>query len=716
MDHHVRLIYFLFPLICSITATRLEIIDPEPAQQCSKGLNDCSQKAAVVPFEEGPVNISRLDLKVFLCCTNRTDCKLCLRIQLYLSVQGQHMDEEVSGDHGEYRNLDELVGQGSSREVTGISTEVCYSFPNFQPRCTEVRFRCCHSALSEPFLFEMWLSFLARAKFGSPVLITLLNIASTITIPSLQEVCSSDLYVSVKECDVPKLQAVTDLRKGVALLQLDNSSMTQTKEMVMCQMFGTGVGGVCRKLNWHKDQREMAIPLTSIAPCLCFRVRWKGKELHNMVCPFLNHQEIFRRMRDNVSVSVVEAQTREGSVKALQWNLTAPCRLEGGLWLCRTDVVAGQCVEVEGSRQKLNNQSSDGWIATLYGHWKWGEFLNVMPDPALCVQVKVQGMDSDLEPVCPFARTRGRWTMPLLFGLLFICLSIPAAFVIQGVLKGYLWRWLEEDDIKGAVGGGHVVLLYLPDEDPALSGLVGRLGTSLKALGFSVSLDLWSQAELGVLGPVPWLHSRLDRLQRQGGKVILVLTKTSWDRAEDWGNWGWGRDSPKGMEEGEADGDCPSPSYSDVFSASFSCILADYLQGRAGERFALVQLESLPPQLAGGSRPLPELFRGLPLFSLPSQSLGFLTELAARGRGATVSGRRRRAGGLRAASRALAGGLRGFTGESAVFRLGGVSQDCVGTEVEDLWETVPLQPSLSLLSTPPSSPDTCSKNVGLDWV
>lgn len=38
------------------------------------------------------------------------------------AVTGQHMDEEVSGDHGEYRNLDELVGQGSSREVTGIST------------------------------------------------------------------------------------------------------------------------------------------------------------------------------------------------------------------------------------------------------------------------------------------------------------------------------------------------------------------------------------------------------------------------------------------------------------------------------------------------------------------------------------------------------------------------------------------------------------------
>lgn len=177
------------------------------------------------------------------------------------------------------------------------------------------------------------------------------------------------------------------------------------------------------------------------------------------------------------------------------------------------------------------------------------------------------------------------------------------------------------------------MLLYPPDNDQAVLGLVCRLGLSLSSLGFSVSLDLWSQAELSVLGPVPWLHSRLDRLQRQGGKVVLVLTQAAWERAEEWGSRGsrgsrgWERDTLWGRgcdEDGESAVGCRSP-YSDVFSASLSCILADYLQGRAGERFTLVQFESLPP---GSCRPLPELFRGLPLFSLPSQSLGFLTELA----------------------------------------------------------------------------------------
>lgn len=341
---------------------------------------------------------------------------------------------------------------------------------------------------------------------------------------------------------------------------------------------------------------------------------------------------------------------------------------------------------------------------------------------------------------------------------------------------GQVWRWLKEDDIKGmrepeihftvcgpvrflhqflnddsfifasplspsnymhahecaqhtltqnplsfsvAVGGGHVVVLYPPDGDQALLVLVCRLGSSLQALGFSVSLDLWSQAELGVLGPVPWLHSRLDRLQRQGGKVVLILTHTAWERAVEWGSRGWERDVPRkrnreaGEEEEPESGCCASTPYSDVFSASLSCILADYLQGRAGERFVLVQFESMPPQPTGCSRPLPELFRGLQLFSLPSQSLGFLTELAVGGRGASSSGRRRRAGGLRVASRALAGGLRGFTAGSTVLHLAGLSQDCVGVGAEDPWETVPLQP---YLTAPPSSPDSCPKASGMEWV
>lgn len=251
--------------------------------------------------------------------------------------------------------------------------------------------------------------------------------------------------------------------------------------------------------------------------------------------------------------------------------------------------------------------------------------------------------------------------------------------------------------VSGAVGGGHVILLYPPDDDQALRGLMCHLGSSLQTLGFSVSLDLWSQGELGALGPVPWLHSRLDQLKRQGGKVVLVLTQMAWIRAEEWGAQSW-----------ERSGDTQEGSYAvsrcaDVFTASLSCILADYLQGRAGERFMLVQFESMPPKPPGGFRPLPELFRGLHVYSLPSQSLGFLTELAIASQMDATTTRRKRAGGIRIASRFLARGLSGFTGGTSVLHFAGVrTQNCVGGNVEDCGEMVPLQPCLL---TPPSSPD-----------
>lgn len=270
----------------------------------------------------------------------------------------------------------------------------------------------------------------------------------------------------------------------------------------------------------------------------------------------------------------------------------------------------------------------------------------------------------------------------------------------------------------GAVGGGHVVLLYPPDDDRALPQLMCHLGSSLQALGFSVSLDLWSQAELSLLGPVPWLHSRLDRLKRQGGKVVLVLTQATWIKAEEWGARSWERstamEKSKDGEKKEAGRSYAASSRCvDVFSASLSCILADYLQGRAGERFMLVQFESLPPEPPGCFRPLPELFRGLHVYSLPSQSLGFLTELAGARQAATASARRKRAGGLRVASRALARGLSGYTAGTTVLRLAGVSQSCVGVGLEDSGEMVPLQPCLI---TPPSSPDTSPKVNDTEWV
>ncbi|XP_069382566.1 interleukin-17 receptor C isoform X2 [Paralichthys olivaceus] len=715
--HFVLLLLLQLRLGLLVSAGELEMMEQDaPELMCSEGLWDChvksvSQFAAALPDPNDAVHVTHVHLKVMLCCSDAQDCEPCLRIIITVKVAEEVSEESVEdADKQELFSMNQKM-EGSGQNVLPQPTalvKVCLSSPGHSEICKMLNFKLSPSTLaSQQPTHKMQLLLTETVMFDSPVVVQVhahsketLNVQK-ITVPSLEEVCSMNLEAHVKECDVPRLRAETDPRKNVVLLHLENTKARQ--DDLMYQMIWNERPGEI--LAWPKGQRETVISSNFVTPCLCFQVWWKGKALRREFCPFKNQHDALERMQHNVSVSLEEFQMREGGT-GLGWNVTTPCRLEAEVWLCKKELAGGRCEEVTGSRQRLHNHAHAGWRTTRNGHWTTGEF-NVSSHPLLCVQIKIHGMESHLEPQCPFTTSRWKWSLLLLIGLLLICLAILGAYFIQGVVKGYVWRWLKEDDVKGAVGGGHVVLLYPPDGNQGLPELMCHLGSSLQALGFSVSLDLWSQAELSMLGPVPWLHSRLDRLKRQGGKVVLVLTQATWIKAEEWGAQSWERNTASNgnrykKEEEEGRSDAASAPCVDVFSASFSCILADYLQGRAGERFMLVQFESLPPETQGGAWPLPELFRGLHVYSLPSQSLGFLTELAGARQMATASARRKRAGSLRVASRALARGLSGFTAGTTILRFPGKSQSCVGLGVEESGEMVPLQPCLI---TPPSSPE-----------
>ncbi|XP_028439115.1 uncharacterized protein LOC114558969 [Perca flavescens] len=708
---HVSLpLLSLLRLWLFMSARALQMIDHDaPELICSEGLTDCSM-SSVPPYpddSDDTVDVTHVQLDVILCCSaTRDNCEPCLQINI--TVQEVDNAKEVSEESGDHTDEEEFTEPKAW-------VKICVSSPeSFGNVCKKLQFRSSFSGSDQNSSHQPThkLLLIEKVTFGSPVVVEVYSKRThniqNITIPSSEEVCSMNLKGTVKEC-APRL-SVTDPERNVVLVQLENNDTREDE--LMWKMVWNDISGEAHP--WPKGRKEIAISSNFVAPCLCFQVWRKGKTLRGEYCPFKNEKYALERMQHNVSVSVKESPMREDDV-GLIWNVTAPCRLEAEVRLCKKDLAGGQCEEVTGSRQILHKHA--GWSATRSVHWKTGEF-NGSSHPLICVQIKIHGMELYLEPQCPFATPRWRWSLPLLIGLLLMCLAIIGAYLIQGVLKGYMWRWLKEDDVKGAVGGGHVVLLYPSDDNQALPELMNYLGSSLQGLGFSVSLDLWSQAELSVLGPVPWLHSRLNRLQKQGGKVVLVLTQAAWIRAEEWGARSWERNTPKErnrvMEEEEAERlyAASSPCV-DVFTASLSCVLADYLQGRAGERFMLVQFESLPPEPPGGFRPLPELFRGLHVYSLPSQSLGFLTELAGSRQMATASARRKRAGGLRLASRALARGLSGFTAGTTLLRLAGVSQSCVGVGVEDSGETVLLQPCII---TPPSSPDSNPKVSEMEWV
>ncbi|CAJ1084920.1 interleukin-17 receptor C isoform X1 [Xyrichtys novacula] len=691
-------------LLSFMAARALEMIDRSaPDLTCSQfGL----------PDPDDSVNVTHVQLQVFLCCSDTQDCKPCLQITITIQVVDTNETKEISEASGQHDNDDGTISGNSSGEGSA-SVVVHLSSPGSLDCLKTLSIKTRNSSLNQASQQHTVKLLLKNLIFGSLIGVRVSSHSEgtddvqNITIPPLEQVCSLNLKRAVKDCGAPRFRVVPGHKRHEFLLQLENDTNGLQEEIMFCMVRNNVFG---EHLRWPADKTEIPIPSHSVAPCLCFQSWWKGKELRREFCPFKDEQDAMEKMQQNVSLSVVESQMREGVV-GLSWNVTAPCWLEAEVWPCMKDPVGDHCEEVMGFRQRLHSHEHAGWRATRRGHWKTGEF-NISSHPLLCIQLTIHGMKSYLEPHCPFTKPRWRWVVPLLIALLLICIIILGAYLLQGVSHGYVWRWLKEDEVKGAVGGGHVVLLYPPDDDQVLLELMSHLGSSLQVLGFSVSLDLWSQSELGVLGPVPWLHSRLNRLKKQGGKVVLVLTQTAWVRAEEWGARSCERDRDVKEVGGEGNNGVPSQGM-DVFTASLSCILADYLQGRAGERFMLVQFESLPPEPPGGFGPLPELFRGLHVYSLPSQSLGFLTELAGSRPMATASARRKRAGGLRLASGALARRLSGFTAGTTVLRLAGVSQSCVGVGEEDSAETVPLQPCLI---TPPSSPDSSYKGKEMDWV
>uniref|UniRef100_A0A8B9HSR7 SEFIR domain-containing protein n=1 Tax=Astyanax mexicanus TaxID=7994 RepID=A0A8B9HSR7_ASTMX len=157
-------------------------------------------------------------------------------------------------------------------------------------------------------------------------------------------------------------------------------------------------------------------------------------------------------------------------------------------------------------------------------------------------------------------------------------------------------------------GVEEVLLLHAGGADP---GGVCVLVDQLSDLGLGVCSDLSSQKEVGSCGPGPWLHSKLAQLQKPGGKVLLMLSDPALDTAQAcWDSWTRERTGP-------ADYRTP-PCSSDVFGYALNCIFTARLKGGAAERFALVQFDS--QRLLDGDRLVPELFRGLDLYSLPSDS------------------------------------------------------------------------------------------------
>lgn len=171
-----------------------------------------------------------------------------------------------------------------------------------------------------------------------------------------------------------------------------------------------------------------------------------------------------------------------------------------------------------------------------------------------------------------------------------------------------------------------MVLVSPPDADEGVSESVCQLGSLLSSHGFSVCVDQWNREKQCIMGPVPWLHSQLLELEQRGGRAVLVLTRKASETAEEWTR----KEAARTKADDGSVAQAESP-YSDAFVACLRLIHGVKQVGGARELFVLVRFDSKERK----DRSLPELFQGLPLFHLPSQTQALLT-------GLTVSRSRRR--------------------------------------------------------------------------
>jgi interleukin 17 receptor C len=180
------------------------------------------------------------------------------------------------------------------------------------------------------------------------------------------------------------------------------------------------------------------------------------------------------------------------------------------------------------------------------------------------------------------------------------------------------WRWgsigwregrsgltLTGSTIPVAARGSRTALLLHSADGAGYERLVGALASALSQMPLRVAVDLWSRRELSAHGALAWFHHQRRRILQEGGVVILLFSPAAVAQCQQWLQ----------LQTVE-----PGPH--DALAAWLSCVLPDFLQGRATGRYVGVYFDGL---LHPDSVPSP--FRVAPLFSLPSQLPAFLDAL-----------------------------------------------------------------------------------------
>ncbi|XP_073682117.1 interleukin-17 receptor C isoform X2 [Garra rufa] len=669
----VQLLLLASGCVCSLERVTH---NPQNNLLCPQGVN-CRVRNTdpITPLDVvcGPVYVCSLAVKPKLCCHGK-DCKPCLWISIQLSIIPDLRDNEdreterseyeekgsgdwdsgcvsLSGDTSEHQREDSLCEELDQATIT-----ICYHPAEGQQEwCKRLDF----TLTSAQKLLNLTLVEYEDVDFGRTMKITVGSFAKSpaveIHVPTLKTVCSLPDLKDIKQCKGPRVYIKRD--EGEVKVLLADEDERASEGLSLCVKRGRE--GRC------SDLPSNSIPLASITNCMCFQA-WKNDTVRTEICPFEKNKTEFKdNVLSNMSVSLAHIKTNDGE-PVLSWNLTAPCRIKAELWPCQIKA-DGKCTEVKGFREKCCNN----WRENSTVLWASGKFVNIMSgdQQQLCVMLKVDG---NIIRYCQHPMERQYWSLLVLLPLVLVCLTAFAILLLVNKLKWSLSEWdrrCHSQDMRG-----QVLLLHSSATDPQLVCMLGHL---LSELGFGVFLDLWSQTELGSRGPAAWLHSKLDHIQKHGGKALLVLSPSTLQRAEVY--WKIAVDKQSDL----------ATYTSDTLASALGCIFADRQKGCAAQRFVLLQLDfhELP---INEEHDMPKLLRGLPLYKLPSQSQGLLMELCLESPN-NMSGKLKKMWWMKNAQRKLAQGVQNIFKSRVRTESTLTQSDSLSVDTEDTEERVFLK-------------------------
>ncbi|XP_047305033.1 interleukin-17 receptor C isoform X34 [Homo sapiens] len=591
------------------------LVGPQDATHCSPGLScrlwdsDILCLPGDIVPAPGPVLApTHLQTELVLRCQKETDCDLCLRVAVHLAVHASLQAQVVLS----------FQAYPTARCVL-LEVQVPAALVQFGQSVGSVVYDCFEAALGSEV--RIW-------SYTQPRYEKELN--HTQQLPAL-----------------PWLNVSADGDNVHLVLNVSE------EQHFGLSLYWNQVQGP-PKPRWHKNltgPQIITLNHTDLVPCLCIQV-WplEPDSVRTNICPFREDPRAHQNLWQAARLQLLTLQS---------WLLDAPCSLPAEAALCwrapggdpcqplvpplswenvtvdkvlEFPLLKGHpnlCVQQVNSSEKLQLQEC-----------LWADSLGPLKDDVLLLETRgpqdnrslcalepsgctslpskastraarlgeyllqdlqsgqcLQLWDDDLGALwaCPMDKyIHKRWALVWL-----ACLLFAAALSLILLLK--------KDHAKAAARGRAALLLYSAD-DSGFERLVGALASALCQLPLRVAVDLWSRRELSAQGPVAWFHAQRRQTLQEGGVVVLLFSPGAVALCSEW------------LQDGVSGPGAHGPH--DAFRASLSCVLPDFLQGRAPGSYVGACFDRLLHPDA-----VPALFRTVPVFTLPSQLPDFLGAL-----------------------------------------------------------------------------------------